>query len=468
MRMLRARAAFTLVAGFMKTRRVRVVLASVLPLGLLGLACGSTPEENPGVNGSGGQQSAQGGAANGGMAGALTGSGGSQGGQPTGGAAGASGGSGGSAQGGQATAGAGGASGGMPATGGTAGGGTGGGGAPDGVGGSGGEAGGAVGGTAGSAGEGGAGGTPATGGSGGMGGSGTPSNLKGGASAAFICPPGMTYGDPLAGMGAVSTITAPTSGSVKYFAFLEGPLWIGSVGKLFFSDNASQPQERIWVVTPPSTTPEVFMENSGSNGLAVDNDDMIIAADQRNKQLTRIDPKAATPTATPIVSTGNAKPNDLIVRSDGNIYFTDPQDAHAFFRVSPQGMLSEPITAVSAPNGIALSLDENTLYVGNVLTREITAFPVAADGSVDGASGTLFATTQGHTLDGFALDCAGNLYAATSNGVEVFSPEGTPIGTVPTGESYNPTFGGPDRKTLFVASRAQLNVVTLAIPGLPN
>lgn len=461
MRMLRARAVSTSVAGFMKTRRVCVVLASILPLGL---ACGSTPEENPGLSGSGGQQSAQGGATNGGMTGAVTGTGGAQGGQPTAGAGGASGGSGGAAQGGQPTAGAGGASGGTPATGGTAGGGTGG----DGLAGSGGAE---TGGAAGASGGGGDGGTPATGGSGGMAGTGTgggPSELKGGASAAFICPAGATYGDPLAGMSTVSTISAPTSGPATYFAFLEGPIWIGSVGKLFFSDNASQPQERIWVVTPPSTTPEVFMENSGSNGLAVDSDDRIVAADQRNKQLTRIDPTAATPTAMPIVSAGSAKPNDVIVRSDGNIYFTDPQEARAFFRVSPAGMLSEPITTVSAPNGIALSLDENTLYVGNVQTREITTFPVAGDGSVDGASGTLFATTEGHTLDGFALDCAGNLYAATSNGVEVFSPEGTPLGTVPTDESYNPTFGGADRKTLFVASRAQLKVVTLAIPGLPN
>ena len=91
-------------------------------------------------------------------------------------------------------------------------------------------------------------------------------------------------------MGAVTQIMAPTTGSATYFAFIEGPVWIGSLGTLFFSDNASSPTERIWKLVPPSTTPQVFLENSGSNGLAVDNDDKIIITDQRAKRLTRVDP----------------------------------------------------------------------------------------------------------------------------------------------------------------------------------
>jgi gluconolactonase len=67
-----------------------------------------------------------------------------------------------------------------------------------------------------------------------------------------------------------------------------------------------------------------------------------------------------------------------------------------------------------------------------------------------------------------AADCAGNLYLGTRTGVEVYAPDATLIGTVPTGESSNATFGGPDRRTLFVTSRAQLKFVTLGVPGMPD
>lgn len=434
----------------MKTLRYYVAFVTVLPLGL---ACSSPSEQNTNTGGSGGTPAATAGMG-GASAGANTG-GNPQGGQSTGGAGATAGGGTGGMTG---SAGAGAGSGGSP-TGGMAGGGMASGGTGTNTGGSGGTTGGSGGGGSPSGGDSGAAGTGTGGGN---------SGLKGGASGAFICPPGATYGNPLEGMSEVTSIRAPTSGPVTYFAFVEGPLWIGSVGKLFFSDNASSPAERIWMVTPPSTTPEIFLDNSGSNGLAVDNDDKIIAADQRNKRLTRIDPTAATPMPMQVVSTGNAKPNDLIVRSDGNIYFTDPQEARAFFRVSPAGMVSEPIKAVGAPNGIALSPDETKLYVGDVEQHTITVFTLADDGSVDESSAKLFATTMGNTLDGFAVDCAGNVYGAASNGVEVFSPDGQALGVVPTGESYNPTFGGPDRKTLYVASRAEIKVVKLAVPGLPN
>jgi gluconolactonase len=261
-------------------------------------------------------------------------------------------------------------------------------------------------------------------------------------------------------MGSVQEIAAPQS---SYFAFIEGPVWVGSLGTLFFSDNASSPTERIWKLVPPSTTPEVFMEASGSNGLAIDGDDQLILADQRDKQITRVDNASATVLDT-LVGPGSYKPNDLIVRSDGNIYFTDPDSG--FYHLPTSGELSAANTAVSRPNGVVLSPDENTLYVGDVGNRQIHAFPVGEDGSV--GSGDVFVTAQNQTVDGMAVDCAGNLYAGTANGVEVFSPSGEPLGIVPTGESSNATFGGSDRKTLYVTSRALLKAVTLAVPGLPD
>lgn len=289
---------------------------------------------------------------------------------------------------------------------------------------------------------------------------GTGNTPTGGASAAAVCEPGASYGNPLDGMGSVQEISAPQS---SYFAFLEGPVWVGSVGTLFFSDNASSPTERIWKLVPPSTTPEIFMEASGSNGLAIDGDDQLILADQRDRQITRVDNMSATVLDT-LAGPGSYKPNDLIVRSDGSIYFTDPDSG--FYHVSTNGEVSPANKGVSRPNGVVLSPDENTLYVGDVGNREIHAFAVGSDGSV--GSGGLFVTAQNQTVDGMAIDCAGNLYAGTANGVEVFTPSGEPIGIVPTGESSNATFGGADRKTLYVTSRALLKAVTLAVPGLPD
>jgi gluconolactonase len=316
-----------------------------------------------------------------------------------------------------------------------------------------------------------AGGAP-SGGSGGSPPGGAPSggspstNLKGGASAAYVCKAGETYGNPLQGMGEIQTISAPTMGKVTYFAFIEGPIWVASQQTLFFSDNVSP--ERIWKVKPPSTTPELFLENSGSNGLGLDSNDQLLVADQVQRRITRVDPSSASPTATLVVSTGNAKPNDLVMRSNGAIYFTDPQMQPGVYYVSPSGTVSPALMVGQNPNGLALSPDEKTLYIGNVNSREITSFSLADDGAIDASSSKLFATTTGNTLDGMAVDCAGNLYASTQTGVEVLSPAGMPVGTIQTGEASNVTFGGADRKTLYATSRSVLKAVTLAVPGLPD
>jgi gluconolactonase len=285
-----------------------------------------------------------------------------------------------------------------------------------------------------------------------------------GSAAKWVCAAGATYGDPLAGMGAVSSVAAPQG---DYFAFIEGPIWIDSTKTLYFSDNASSPSERIFKLVPPAMTAASFASATGSNGLGVDNDGNIIAADQRNKQISRFDPSSAQKVGTPI-STGSAKPNDLIVRSDGNIYFSDPDSG--FYRISPAGMVGQAMKLAQStrPNGVVLSLDENLLYVGDVGGKTVAKYTLAADGSVMGAGSAFVAQTKGDTVDGMCVDCAGNVYVGTANGVEVYSSAGTYLNTVPTGESSNCTFGGTDRKTLYVTSRSVLKYVKLAVPGLPD
>jgi gluconolactonase len=352
------------------------------------------------------------------------------------------------------------------ASGGSASGGNGGGGTASGGSASGGNVGsGGAGGTGGDATGGSARGGSASGGSGaGSGGAaGTSGSLHGGSSAKLNCAPGATYpASPLTGMGAITMVRPDNATTPNYFAFIEGPVWIGSLGKLFFSDNVSP--ERIWTLVP-GMSPQVFKEMSGSNGMAVDNDDKLIVADQAMKRISRIDPMNAA-SVTVVVPAGNFKPNDVIVRSDGNIYFTDPDTG--FYWFSTKGALTGPMKQVNRPNGIELSLDENTLIVGDVGNQEIHTLALAADGTVMTDTDKVFVKARSGTVDGMCTDCAGNLYAATSGGIEVYSPSAMYLGTVMTGSLSNCTFGGADRKTLYGTSPSALQVVTLGIPGLPD
>lgn len=337
------------------------------------------------------------------------------------------------------------------------------GGAPTGTGGAAGGPGGSGTGGAGGLGTGGAAGGSGSAGTGGAAGSaGGPGAIHGGSSGRAVCAPGVTYGAPTWGTAAEFTAppTAPTP--ANKFVFLEGPIWIASTGTLYFSD--TQPGERIFKLTPPAM-PELLIEASGSNGLALDSDDKLIVADQGKKRISRVDPLTGMVMAV-VVPAGAFKPNDVVVRGDNNIYFTDPDTG--FYRVSPTGMVTGPLKQVKNPNGVVLSPDENTLYVGDVGNKQIRKFAVMPDGAVDTGSSQLFVTAKGGAVDGMCVDCAGNLYASTSGGVEVYSPAAVALGTVPTGFSSNCTFGGCDRKTLYVAARTLLKAVPMTVPGLPD
>jgi gluconolactonase len=320
-------------------------------------------------------------------------------------------------------------------------------------------------GAGGGAGQGGSAGGSATGGRGGGAGETTGGGGSGltpigkGSAGKFVCAGGTIYPpNPLTGMGTVAQIAETPP---DYFAFVEGTIWVASQQAIFFSDNVSP--EKIWKVVPPATMATKFLTNSGSNGMAVDNDDNLLVADQEMKRIYRLNASNAQ-TIGSAISLGSAKPNDLIYRSDGNIYVTDPDSG--FYRISPTGTVGAAMKQVGRPNGVALSPDENTLYVGDVSNKMIAKFPVAADGTV----GTMapFVTTMSGTADGMCVDCAGNVYVSTADGVEVYAPAGTYIGKVPTGMSSNCTFGGADRRTLYVASQKLLKYVTLGIPGLPD
>jgi gluconolactonase len=297
-----------------------------------------------------------------------------------------------------------------------------------------------------------------------------------------VCGSTTSFPDPLPAM---NQRQAQPVGSAT-FGFIEGPVWVASQGVLLFSDmdfgggDAMGPPSRIRRLKPPATFDE-FTGSSNSNGLALAPDGNVLAATHDNQALSRFNIDSATRTPIKVLYQGKHfnSPNDLTVRSDGTVYFTDPdwQLGSRTSEIGSQGVyrVRGPIDVsgdnaaelmdgtLTKPNGVALSPDEQTLYVGSQ-GNEIWKYPVNADGSLGMRS--KFVDVNGSS-DGMAVDCAGNLYVA-SNTVKVFAPGGAKLGEISVGGTpSNAAFGGADRKTLYITAGDKLYSIGLNVPGFP-
>jgi len=273
------------------------------------------------------------------------------------------------------------------------------------------------------------------------------------------------------------------------FEGTEGPVWVASVKAFFFSDlqrtsggNKWQDDasSKIWKYDTVANTFEVFVAASGSNGLALTNDGKIIGALHSLGGLAIFDPvtKARTNYITGVGGKPLGSPNDLAVRADGNVYFSDPEwqipmnpkrdgQGMKVYRADAQKNVTQVDATLSRPNGVTLSADGNTLYVTDD-SKGVWKYKVAANGATtkDG----MFTTTTGGNADGMTADCAGNVYIATSVGVEIVSAAGTKVKTIGgVGGATNVAFGGTDNKTLLITAGDNKAVysIKLNIPGLP-
>lgn len=308
----------------------------------------------------------------------------------------------------------------------------------------------------------------------------TGGDVDAGSAIASPCPAGAVFGDPLP--SAAVTATKIVDG----FNFLEGPVWDAGSGTLLMSNlqNAAGAEAvqaaSILRFTPPATV-QTFIADSGSNGLALAPDGSSILAatqDERNVSSFRLSDRARGVVVADFQGRAFNSPNDLTVRADGTVYFSDPSFQRGnradeqggrtgVFRVT-DGVATLVDDTLTQPNGVVLSPDAKTLYVG--ADDGIFAYPVAADGS----TGTRTKLAALATPDGATIDCAGNLYWASFDDgkVHVLDPQGRELGTISAGRNTtNVAFGGDDRRTLFITSGETGNFglfsVRLNVPGFP-
>jgi gluconolactonase len=297
-----------------------------------------------------------------------------------------------------------------------------------------------------------------------------------------VCGGGVPAEPPLPG-------TALSAARVQGgFTFLEGPVWVADPGYLLVSDlgaatGAQQVQPSTIRRLAPPAPAETFVVASGSNGLALSPDGLQIVAathDNRGVSAFRRSDGGRTVLATRFQGRAFNSPNDVTIRADGVVYFTDPTFQRGrrsdemggrtgVFRIV-NGQVALVDDTVRQPNGIALSPDGRTLYVGAYAENRIYAYAVEPDGST--GARTVFATVAGP--DGVTVDCAGNLYwVSHSEGrVHVFSPSGATLGTIASGsEATNAAFGGADRRTLYITAGRTgdyaVFAIRLGIPGYP-
>lgn len=259
------------------------------------------------------------------------------------------------------------------------------------------------------------------------------------------------------------------------FEFTEGPLWHPD-GFLLFSD---VPGNIIYKWQPEQET-EIFRQPSGNaNGNTLDSSGRLVTGEHGNRRLSRTEKDGEIITlASHYQGKRLNSPNDLVVKSDGSIYFTDPpygieseQEELGFYgvyRLAPDGTLTLLVDDFVRPNGIAFSPDEMKLYVNDSEKGHIRVFEVKSDGMLD--QGKLFAQlkppSEAGAADGMKVDIKGNVYSTAPGGVWVFSPNGDLLGIIETPEApANIAWGDSDYQSLYITARNSLYRVRLKIPG---
>ena len=265
--------------------------------------------------------------------------------------------------------------------------------------------------------------------------------------------------------------------------FTEGPLWHPG-GYLLFSDI---PADTIYRWEPGREARRYIKPSRQSNGLTFDPLERLIACEHRGRQVSRIVPGGAMGT---LVDNYQGKrlnsPNDVVVRSDGLILFTDPpyglnsayngvqraaeigfNGVFAFDEASGRMVLIDD--ALERPNGIALSPDESTLYVSDSASNKLWAYSLAADGSATDKRLLADLAIEGKPfpVDGLRVDSEGRVFATCPAGVCVIAPDGTRVATLELPiRASNVGWAGPDLSELYITSGTEVWKVSTRARGI--
>jgi gluconolactonase len=280
------------------------------------------------------------------------------------------------------------------------------------------------------------------------------------------------------------------------FDWSEGPVWVKSGGYLLFSDVPMNTVFR-W---KEGEKPSVYLKPSGytgaterggepgSNGLTLDPTGKLVLCQHGDRRVARLgdDGKSFVTLADRFEGKRFNSPNDVVFKSNGDFYFTDPPYGllklnadpakelpfNGVYRVSKGGQVTLLTKEMTFPNGLALSPDEKTLYVANSDPKLAIwmAFPVQDDGTL--GKGRVFADvtkmvspTRKGLPDGMKVDRAGNLFATGPGGVLVFDPDGTHLGTIDTNEATANCGWGGDGSTLYITADMYLGRIRLTTRG---
>ena len=268
------------------------------------------------------------------------------------------------------------------------------------------------------------------------------------------------------------------------FLFTEGPLWHRRENYLLFSDMPGDHLRR-WSEKDGVTT---FRKPCfKSNGLAWDRQGRLLVCEHASSKVTRTEPDG---TSTTLASHHQGKelnsPNDIICRTDGSIYFSDPTygrkeyygeprpqqlSFQGIYRIASDGKtLTLLADDFAQPNGLCFSRDEKILFVNDTDRQHIRAFDVRADGTL--ANSRVWAETKGEGAgapDGMKIDAAGNVYSCGPGGIHVFAPDATCLGLIRVPEyTANFCWGDDDFRSLFVTASTSLYRIRMKTPGTPQ
>jgi gluconolactonase len=267
-------------------------------------------------------------------------------------------------------------------------------------------------------------------------------------------------------------------------ANVEGPLWWKEGGYLLFRGT----DLKRWKYAPGQAI-SVFKENTNAaNGITRDMQGRLVACEAATR---RVVPEEHDGGITVLANSFQGRPlnfpNDIVVKSDGAIYFTDPwtgpavreppgqtdQTFAGVYRISPdRGTLTLLVDDFLTPNGIAFSPDEKVLYINDTQRRHIRAFDLQPNGTFARQTDRVFVDLAGPEPgdpDGMKVDSAGNVYCGGSGGLYIVDPKGKKLGRIVHGfaNTANVAFGGDDWKTVYFCTRTSLGAFKVKIAGVP-